>query len=66
MIICDQDSGEHYGSFVWIGDEIVGDNDPKFAERLGKTRDQIYPYRYRYHGHGSIRDHHIGDDGWSL
>ncbi len=38
-----------------------------FAAALGKTPDQIFPYKYRYTGNvKALSDHHVGDDGWSL
>ena len=54
---CDSDCGEHYGTAVWVGDELVFDDDEDFYPKLGLTNKDVFPYKYRYHGyiHG---DHH--------
>ena len=67
--ICDQDSGEHWGSGFIVADPltIVFQDDKNFAKMLGKKESEIYPYRYRYTGWQEAQgtDHHIGADGWS-
>ena len=52
---CDSDSGEHYGTAIWTDKGLVWQED--FLEALGKTKEQIFPYKYRYHGYIS-GDHH--------
>ena len=53
---CDYDSGEHNGTAVWSDKGLVWQGEG-MSESLGKTKDDVYPYKYRYHGY--IRnDHH--------
>ena len=66
--LCDMDSGEHYGSGFYLpeSNDIVEQDDEKFIEKMGKTKEQIYPYSYRYHGWEEGFDHHINEEtGWS-
>ena len=38
-----------------------------FCQAMGKTKAEVFPYKYRYTGTVKVTDdHHIGDDGWSL
>jgi len=62
--LCDSDSGEHNGTGIWTDTDLVFQDDPKFLEKLGKTKEQVFPYIYKYDG-TMERDHHTGDDGWS-
>ena len=61
-------SGEHCGTGVFLPDGgFIWADDDGFADAMGKSPDQIFPYRYRYTGTvRAPRDHHIGADGWSL
>lgn len=64
---CESDSNEHYGTELLKDGEFVDLNDPDkpdFLERLGKTKEELYPYHYKYNG-PPCWDHHIGEDGWS-
>ena len=71
---CESDSNEHYGTSVLIAENpecfedchesFTDQGDVDFFEKLGKTKDQVYPYTYKYEG-PRCYDHHIGDDGWS-
>lgn len=66
--ICDSDSGEHYGTGIYLPEQnyMAFQDDADFLERLGKTKEQVFPYRYRYHGwENAAHDIHIGKDGWS-
>jgi len=62
----DVDSGEHGGTGLLSRDgrEFVWQGDPGFLEALGKTSEEVFPYRYKPYIPCS-RDHHIGEDGWS-
>ena len=65
--LCDQDSGEHWGTGVWVAGcprGIVWQDDHDFLTVLGKTTKQVFPYRYKYHG-VIANDHHVSADGWS-
>jgi len=74
---CESDSNEHYGTRLLVADpEGFEDGEDSFVnlderpmegflKKLGKTEEQIWPYKYKYEG-PPCRDHHIGDDGWSL
>ena len=61
---CDSDSGEHYGTGIWHEHRVLWQDEDRFCEALGRTKDQVFPYRYRYDGAMEC-DHHVGDDGWS-
>ena len=65
--ISEPDSCEHCdtGVFTPSGD-LVWQGDEGFCEALGKTKEQVFPYKYRYDKELNGRDHHVGDDGWSL
>jgi len=64
--ISEVDSGEHFGTGVFLPDgDLVWQNENRFLSALGKTKDQVYPYKYKYTGKVNCYDHHIGDDGWS-
>jgi hypothetical protein len=60
--LCMSDSGEHYGT--WVHLDAVGWVELS-PDVLGRSREQVFPYRYRYHFAGLFPDHHVGADGWS-
>lgn len=62
---CDNDSGEHYGTGIWTDKGVAWQDEDDFLEKLGRTKEQVFPYKYRYAGH-IHGDHHVGADGWSL
>jgi hypothetical protein len=61
-------SGEHCGTGVFLPDgQVIFQNDPDFASKLGKQRAQVFPYKYKITGKARVSSsHHIGADGWSL
>ena len=64
--ISEVDSGEPFGTGVFMPDgNLVWQNESRFLSALGKTRNQVYPYKYKYTGKVNCYDHHVGDDGWS-
>ena len=64
--ISEVDSGEHFGTAVFLPNgQVVFQDEDDFLSALGKTKDQVYPYKYKYTGKVHCYDHHIGDDGWS-
>lgn len=65
--LCVSDSCEHYGTAIKLpgGAGWVVQGEPDFLKRLGRTAEQVFPYRYRYDAAGRWEDHHIGPDGWS-
>ena len=63
--ICETDSGEHYGTGIWVDDGVTWQDDADFLERLGRTKEQVFPYKYNYFGYVPC-DHHVRDDGWSI
>lgn len=65
--ISEEDSGEHYGTGIMLPHDlgITFQNDPDFLKKLGRTKKDVYPYKYRYDGTVHCDDHHVGDDGWS-
>jgi hypothetical protein len=65
--ISPEDAGEHWfsGLFLENGDFVTQD-DPDFLNKLGKTSEEVYGYRYRYWPTYLSRDHHINyETGWS-
>jgi len=69
-----EDGGEHCGTGFMIPaydgqpQAIVFQGESNFLpqmRRFGLSSKDIFPYRYNYHEHLE-RDHHVGDDGWSL
>ena len=65
LTFCDSDSGEHYGTALTLPNgDTTSQGDDDFAAKLGKTKAEIFPYRYKYDG-VIDGDHHISDDGWS-
>lgn len=66
--IDESSSGEHGGTGVFLPDgTFVWQWDEKFCEAMGKTHDDVFPYKYKYTGTVKTpSDHHISSDGWSL
>ena len=65
--IGEDDGGEHFGTGVFLPNgNVVFQDEADFLSGLGKTKEQVFPYKYKYTGDVFCSDHHIGDDGWSL
>jgi len=67
--IGEDDGGEHFGTGVFLPNgNVVFQDDADFLSGLGKAKEQVYPYRYKYTVPLQMYrdDHHIGADGWSL
>lgn len=80
--LCVQDSCEHYGVSVFaathvtdkgkIAWDVFEQGTPQFdawVEEMKQNVDgfKLFPYSYRYRDANlRDRDHHVGDDGWSL
>tara|TARA_R100000773_G_C4215320_1_gene114142 strand:+ start:890 stop:1252 length:363 start_codon:yes stop_codon:yes gene_type:complete len=65
--ISELDSGEHFGTGVFTpSGDFVWQGESNFLSVLAKTKEQVFPYKYKYTGDVFCNDHHIGDDGWSL
>ena len=66
--IDESSSGEHCGTGVFLPNgQLAFQGESNFLSAIGKTKDQVFPYKYKYTGTvNAISDHHIGDDGWSL
>lgn len=65
--VCHEDSGEHYGCLFFVphnGGQVVEQKHLLIA--TGKSKDDVYPYKYKYTGQPLSNDHHVGPDGWSL
>jgi len=60
-------SGEHYSTYILLPEgHITAQGDEDFFEKLGKTREQIFPYRYRKRAELHCHDHHVDEKtGWS-
>lgn len=66
LLIDESSSGEHFGTFFLVpGIGIVCQDEKDFLKRIGKTKAQVFPYKYRYHVALHCSDHHVGEDGWS-
>lgn len=65
VVLCDQDSGEHYGTGIYLTEtnDMTFQDDPDFLDKLGRTSEQVFPYKYKYHG--SFNDIHVDAHGWS-
>jgi len=65
--IDEQSSGEHGGTGIFVdgGCGITWQDDEDFLERMGKKKEQVFPYSYKYRAALHCHDHHVGDDGWS-
>jgi len=64
--IDESSSGEHSGTGVFLPNgRLVFQDEPSFLSSLGKTKEEVFPYRYKYTGPVHANDHHIGSDGWS-
>jgi len=66
-------SGEHCGTGIFFTEpdgacNITFQGDENFLTPLGKTKEQVYPYKYRYEpGLVHCYDHHIDEEtGWSI
>jgi hypothetical protein len=67
--IGEYDSGEHFDTGVFTEDGgFVWQDEDGFLSALGKTKEQVFPYKYKYTVPLQLLrdDHHIGEDGWSL
>ena len=65
--IDEQSSGEHCGTAIFTPDgQLAWQNDglTRFLRILGKTREQVFPYTYRYHAPLNCVDIHTDDNGW--
>ena len=62
-------SGEHWGTIIVLPDgALVAQDDGDFLELLGKTKEQVFPYSYRYFPLPGLylEDHHVDPaTGWS-
>ena len=68
VAISREDGGEHYSTLVHLpGGSIADQDSDDFLEKLGKTKEEVFGYRYRYFPeHIRGRDHHVDiDTGWS-
>jgi hypothetical protein len=66
--ISEPDSCEHSDTGVFApGGKFVWQGDDDFCSALGKTKDEVFPYKYRYDAElNASSDHHVGAGGWSL
>lgn len=59
-------SGELCGIMVFTPAGLRSTNDEDFEEATGLSKDDFFPMKYRYTAPLDCRDHHVGEDGWSL
>jgi hypothetical protein len=64
--IDEQSSGEHWGTFFLLDDKIVSQSSKNIFTALGKTKDQIFPYSYRYYVDLKCDDIHAKKGEWSF
>ena len=65
LLIDETSSGEHCGTWIMGDNYLVEQGADGFLETLGKTKEEFFPYRYRYSVALHCHDHHMDDDGWS-
>lgn len=66
LLIDESSSGEHCETFFLVaGQGIISQSEKNFLKRLGKTKGQVFPYKYKCHVALHCSDHHVGKDGWS-
>ena len=58
-------SGEHGGTYFMLGPDLLHQGEEDFFDRMGKTEQEIYPYRYRPRAKLNCVNHHLDADGWS-
>jgi len=63
--IDESSSGEHYGTGIMTDTGVWFQDEDEFLKQIGKTKDQVYPYSYKYDAALRCHDHHVGKDGWS-
>ena len=64
--ICEDDHGEHYSSLIFTDkDGIVSQDDEDFLSKMGKTKEEVFPYKYNYRGVLKGEDFHVDETGWS-
>lgn len=64
--LCVSDSCEHWGTTVRLPDGSWADQqDDDFLARLGRTKEQVFPYAYTYDRIPDAHDHHLMENGWS-
>jgi len=51
-------SGEHGGTIVILPDGNAEQGEPDFLKLLGRTKEQVFPYKYKFHGGPLDGDHH--------
>jgi len=64
LTFCDTDSGELWGTYLFTPDGGIWTQGVGEPLPMGKSKGDVFPYRYRYAGR-MREDHHIGEDGWS-
>tara|TARA_R110002110_G_scaffold364431_1_gene574267 strand:- start:212 stop:628 length:417 start_codon:yes stop_codon:yes gene_type:complete len=70
--IDESSSGELCGCGIFIPSapglsvKVAFQDEPGFLEKIGKTSDQFFPYKYKYcNAVKVLRDHHLEASGWS-
>ena len=63
--ICEEDSGEYYGSYFPYQGRLISGSGDRLAKSLGMRKEDLFPYRYRYDIPLRQIDIHIGYDGWN-
>lgn len=61
------DGGELCDGMIYLPDENTIADFSKAEDMLGKTKDEVFPIKYRYYNWRDNYDHHIDQrTGWSL
>jgi len=65
--ISKDDGGEHWETMIFTPNGLAIQGEDNFLEILGKSKEQVYGYKYRYFPeYERSRDHHVDDmTGWS-
>jgi hypothetical protein len=63
--IDEESSGELCGTHLLLPQAIASQGEEDFLSLLGKTTDQIFPYKYKLRTSLHCVNIHTGEDGWS-
>jgi len=56
-------SGELCGAFIFTESGLV--QQAEFVKATGKTKTEVYPYRYKYRKQLHCEDIHVNSSGWN-
>ena len=60
------DGMEHNGTMLFVGNSLVDPHSKGSLALMGKKKEEVFPYKYKYDAMFDRYDHHVGPDGWSI